>query len=52
MSNRERGPLGELHELFGNGLMPLAASHISYLVLFKRPLARFMLFAEAMKAAK
>ena len=41
----EGGPLGELHELFGNGLMLLVAVHVSYLFLFKRPLARFMMFA-------
>ena len=41
----EGGLLGELHELFGNGLMLLVATHVSYLFLFKRPLARFMLFS-------
>lgn len=43
----EDGPLGELHELFGNSLMLLVAVHVSYLFLFKRPLALFMLFAAA-----
>lgn len=43
----EGGPLGEVHELFGNGLMLLVTLHVSYLLLFKRPLARFMLFAAA-----
>lgn len=43
----EGGPLGEVHELFGNGLMLLVVLHVSYLFLFKRPLARFMLFAAA-----
>jgi cytochrome b len=38
----EESPLGDLHELFGNGLMLLVAGHVSYLLLFKRPLARFM----------
>lgn len=41
----EGGPLGEVHEVFGNVLMLLVASHIAYLFMFKRPLARFMLFA-------
>jgi len=41
------GPLGEVHEVLGNGLMLLVTLHVSYLVLFKRPLARFMLFTAA-----
>lgn len=45
--SEEGGPLGEVHELFGNGLMLLVVLHVSYLFLFKRPLARFMLFAAA-----
>ena len=48
----EGGPLGEIHEVFGNALMLLVASHIAYLFLFKRPLARFMLFAAPKKTAK
>lgn len=48
----EDGPLGEVHEVLGNALMLLVASHIAYLFLFKRPLARFMLFATAKKTAK
>jgi cytochrome b len=48
----EGGPLGEIHELFGNALMLLIASHITYLLIFKRPLARFMVFADAKKSAK
>jgi hypothetical protein len=32
--------------------MLLVASHIAYLFLFKRPLARFMMFATAKKTAK
>lgn len=47
----EGGPLGEIHEVFGNALMLLVASHIAYLFLFKRPLARFMLFAAPRKPA-
>ncbi|MDO9223009.1 MAG: cytochrome b/b6 domain-containing protein [Caulobacter sp.] len=48
---REEGPLGEAHELLGNLLMVLVGAHVSYLLLFKRPIARFMLFAEARKPA-
>jgi cytochrome b len=48
----EGGPLGEIHELFGNALMLLVASHIAYLFLFKRPVARFMLFAAPNKTAR
>ena len=48
----EGGPLGEAHELLGNALMLLVATHVAYLLLFKRPLARFMLFAAPKRAAK
>lgn len=40
----EEGPLGEAHELLGNLLMGLVGAHVAYLITFKRPLARFMLF--------
>lgn len=40
----EDGPLGEVHELFGNLLLLLVGGHVAYLLVFKRPLARFMLF--------
>ena len=40
----EEDPLEEVHELFANLLIALVALHVSYLVLFKWPLARFMLF--------
>lgn len=40
----EDSPLGEVHELFGNLLLLLVGSHVAYLLVFKRPLARFMLF--------
>ncbi len=49
---REGGPLGEAHELLGNALMLLVATHVAYLVVFKRPLARFMVFAPAKKDAR
>lgn len=34
----------EVHELLGNLLMFLVGGHVAYLLIFKRPLARFMLF--------
>ncbi len=40
----EEGPLSEVHELAGNLLLPLVGMHVAYLLLFKRPLAKFMLF--------
>lgn len=36
--------VGEVHEALANLLMLLIVTHISYLLLFKRPLALFMLF--------
>ena len=36
--------LGELHGLLANLLMLIVTMHVTYLFLFKRPLARFMLF--------
>lgn len=41
----KEGWLGELHEFFANLLVGIVALHVSYLILFKWPLARFMLFA-------
>lgn len=41
---QDGGPLGEAHELFANLLICLVIAHVSYLLLFKRPLVRFMLF--------
>jgi cytochrome b len=41
---QEGGPMGEAHEVFANLLIALVVAHVSYLLLFKRPLARFMLF--------
>ncbi len=40
----EDGPVSELHELAGNLLLLFVGLHIAYLLLFKRPLAKFMLF--------
>jgi len=41
---QEHGILGELHEGLSNLLMIIVGLHVAYLFLFKRPLARFMLF--------
>jgi cytochrome b len=38
------GVVGELHEGLSNLLMIIVGLHVAYLFLFKRPLARFMLF--------
>jgi cytochrome b len=46
----EEGPLGEVHEALSTLLMVLVGMHIAYLLLFKRSLARFMLFLSAPKA--
>jgi len=36
--------LEEMHEFFANIMLLFVGMHISYLLLFKRPLAKFMLF--------
>lgn len=41
---QEDGIVGELHEGLSNFLMIFVGLHVAYLFLFKRPLARFMLF--------
>ena len=46
----EEGPMGELHELFANLLLPLVGVHVAYLLLFRLPLAQFMLFWPKRKA--
>ena len=45
----EEGLLGEVHETFGNLLLPLVSAHILYLLLFRFELARFMLFVPRRK---
>ncbi len=40
----DEGFVGEVHEALANLLMLLIVTHVSYLILFKRPLALFMLF--------
>lgn len=34
----------ETHEFFANAMLLFVGAHVSYLLLFKRPLAKFMLF--------
>lgn len=46
----EEGLLGELHETFGNLLLPLVGLHVLYLLLFRFELARFMLFMQPRRA--
>lgn len=36
----------EVHEFFSNAMLIFVAAHISYLLLFKLPLAKFMLFIQ------
>lgn len=41
---KEEGFLSESHELFANLLLLFVGMHLTYIVVFKRPLAKFMLF--------
>ena len=41
---KEEGFLGESHELFANLLLLFVGMHVTYIVFFKFPLAKFMLF--------
>ena len=43
------GLLGEAHEVLANWLMLAVLLHVSYLLLFKWPLARFMIYADGSK---
>ena len=43
-SEKEEGLLTETHELFANLLLLFVGLHVTYLVFFKLPLAKFMLF--------
>jgi cytochrome b len=45
----DEGAAEELHETFANFLVLLVVVHVSYLLAFKRPLARFMLFLPGAK---
>jgi cytochrome b len=49
---QEDGIVGELHEGLSNFLMIIVGLHVVYLFLFKRPLARFMLFIAVPKPGK
>ena len=46
-AQQEDGILGEAPEGLSNFLMLIVGLHVAYLLLFKRPLARFMLFLAA-----
>ena len=43
------GALSEVHELLANLLVGFVTLHVAYLLLFKWPLARFMLFLDGTK---
>lgn len=43
----EEGPLSEVHEFLANLLVGLVTLHVVYLLAFKMPLVRFMLFLGA-----
>lgn len=42
--DEEEGVLGEIHELFANLILIFVGVHIAYLVIFRLPMAKFMLF--------
>lgn len=42
--DKEEGLLSEAHEFLANLLLLFVGMHVTYLVLFKRPLAKFMVF--------
>lgn len=42
---KEKDAMEEIHEVLSNVLLILVVLHVAYLFAFKRPLARFMLFA-------
>lgn len=44
--------LEESHELFSDLMLLFVGMHLTYLLLFKRPLARFMLFLPSIRASK
>jgi cytochrome b len=39
----------ETHEFFANAMLLFVCAHVAYLILFKRPLAKFMLFIQSGK---
>lgn len=46
------GLLGAAHEVLANWLMLAVLLHVSYLLLFKWPLARFMIYADGSKSRR
>lgn len=48
--DEEEGLLSEAHEFFGNLLVLVVGLHVTYLLLFKRPVALFMLFLDRRKS--
>ena len=46
---QSEGALSEVHELLANLLVGFVTLHVAYLLLFKWPLARFMLFLDGTK---
>jgi 3-ketosteroid 9alpha-monooxygenase subunit B len=42
--NEEKGLMTEAHELSANLLLLFVGMHVTYLLMFKRPLSKFMLF--------
>jgi len=43
-ADKEEGFLAETHEFFANMMLLFVGMHVAYLLLFKMPLAKFMLF--------
>lgn len=48
----EEGLLGELHETFGNLLLLLVFAHVSWLLLFRFGLARYMIFMPGRRVSR
>ncbi len=46
-NDEHESPLAELHEALANLLMLFVGAHVAYLFMFKRPLAKYMLFLSA-----
>jgi len=44
MAATKEGLLSEAHEFFANIMLLFVGMHVTYLLLFKRPLAKYMLF--------
>lgn len=48
----EGGPLGELHETFGNLMLPLILAHLGWLLVFRLDLARYVLFLKPRRVTR